>query len=26
MNYPIWDVSFGAGMLIAIVATLHVFV
>lgn len=26
MNYPVWDVSFGAGLLIAIVATLHVFV
>lgn len=26
MNYPVWDVSFGAGILIAIVATLHVFV
>ncbi|HUA96902.1 MAG TPA: c-type cytochrome [Terracidiphilus sp.] len=26
MNYPVWDLSFGAGLLIAIVATLHVFV
>ncbi len=26
MNYPIWDVAFGAGMLIAVVAILHVFV
>ncbi len=26
MNYPIWDVSFGAGLLIAIVAITHVFV
>lgn len=26
MNYPIWDVSFGAGLLIAVVAILHVFV
>ncbi|MGC9199411.1 MAG: c-type cytochrome [Acidobacteriaceae bacterium] len=26
MNYPVWDVSFGAGLLIAMVATLHVFV
>lgn len=26
MNYPVWDVAFGAGLLIAIVATLHVFV
>lgn len=26
MNYPIWDVSFGAGLLIALVAGLHVFV
>ncbi len=26
MNYPVWDVAFGAGMLIAIVAILHVFV
>lgn len=26
MNYPVWDVSFGAGLLIAMVAVLHVFV
>lgn len=26
MNYPVWDVSFGAGLLIAVVAILHVFV
>ncbi len=26
MNYPVWDVAFGAGMLIAMVATLRVFV
>ncbi|HTX76115.1 MAG TPA: c-type cytochrome [Terracidiphilus sp.] len=26
MNYPVWDVAFGAGMLIAMVAILHVFV
>jgi len=26
MNYPIWDVAFGAGMLIAAVANQHVFV
>ena len=26
MNYPIWDVAFGAGLLIALVAGLHVFV
>jgi len=26
MNYPVWDVSFGAGLLIALVAVLHVFV
>ena len=26
MNYPVWDVAFGAGLLIAIVAILHVFV
>jgi hypothetical protein len=26
MNYPIWDVSFGAGLLIALVAGIHVFV
>jgi cytochrome bd-type quinol oxidase subunit 1 len=26
MNYPVWDVSFGAGLLIALVAILHVFV
>src|SRR5574341_1545296 len=26
MNYPVWDVSFGAGLLIAIVAITHVFV
>jgi mono/diheme cytochrome c family protein len=26
MNYPAWDVAFGAGLLIALVAILHVFV
>lgn len=26
MNYPVWDVRFGAGLLIALVAVLHVFV
>jgi len=26
LNYPVWDVPFGAGLLIAIVAILHVFV
>jgi mono/diheme cytochrome c family protein/cytochrome bd-type quinol oxidase subunit 1 len=26
MNYPVWDLSFGAGLLIAIVAITHVFV
>lgn len=26
MNYPVWDVAFGAGALIAMVAILHVFV
>jgi len=26
MNYPVWEVAFGAGLLIAMVATLHVFV
>ena len=26
MNYPVWDVTFGAGLLIAMVAILHVFV
>jgi len=26
MNYPIWDVTFGAGLLIALVAVCHVFV
>ncbi len=26
MNYPVWDLSVGAGLLIAIVAILHVFV
>jgi mono/diheme cytochrome c family protein len=26
MNYPVWDVAFGAGLLIALVAGLHVFV
>jgi mono/diheme cytochrome c family protein len=26
MNFPVWDVSFGAGLLIALVAILHVFV
>lgn len=26
MNYPVWDVAFGAGLLIALVAVLHVFV
>jgi mono/diheme cytochrome c family protein len=26
MNYPVWDVAFGAGLLIALLAILHVFV
>jgi mono/diheme cytochrome c family protein len=26
MNYPVWDVAFGAGLLMALVAILHVFV
>jgi mono/diheme cytochrome c family protein len=26
MNFPVWDVTFGAGLLIALVAILHVFV
>ncbi len=26
MNYPVWDVAFGAGLLIALVSVLHVFV
>jgi hypothetical protein len=26
MNYPVWDVAFGAGLLVALVAILHVFV
>ncbi|HUB81799.1 MAG TPA: c-type cytochrome [Bryobacteraceae bacterium] len=26
MNYPVWDVTFGAGLLIALVSILHVFV
>jgi cytochrome bd-type quinol oxidase subunit 1 len=26
MNYPVWNVAFGAGLLIAVVAILHVFV
>ena len=26
MNYPVWDVSFGAGILVAIVSITHVFV
>ena len=26
MNYPVWNVAFGAGLLMAIVAILHVFV
>ena len=26
MNFPVWEVSFGAGLLIALVAILHVFV
>lgn len=26
MNYPVWDVTFGAGLLIALVSVLHVFV
>jgi len=26
MNYPVWDVTFGAGLLIAVVAITHVFV
>ncbi|MEJ2006858.1 MAG: cytochrome c [Acidobacteriota bacterium] len=26
MNYPVWDVAFGAGLLIATVAIIHVFV
>lgn len=26
MNYPVWDVSFGAGLLIALISVLHVFI
>ncbi len=26
MNYPVWDVAFGAGLLIAMVAIVHVFI
>ena len=26
MNYPVWDVAFGAGLLMALVAGLHVFI
>jgi mono/diheme cytochrome c family protein len=26
MNYPVWDVAFGAGLLIALISILHVFV
>ena len=26
MNYPVWDVSFGAGLLMALLSILHVFV
>jgi len=26
MNYPVWDVAFGAGLLVAIVSVVHVFV
>lgn len=26
MNYPVWDVSFGSGLLIAIISVVHVFV
>ncbi len=26
MNYPVWDVAFGAGLLIATVAIIHVFI
>jgi hypothetical protein len=26
MNYPVWDVAFGAGLLMAVVSILHVFV
>ena len=26
MNYPIWDVAFGAGLLMAVLSILHVFV
>ena len=26
MNYPVWDVAFGAGLLMALVSILHVFV
>ena len=26
MNYPVWNVAFGAGLLIALVSILHVFV
>jgi hypothetical protein len=26
MNYPVWDVAFGAGLLMAVVSVLHVFV
>ena len=26
MNYPVWNVAFGAGLLMAVLAILHVFV
>ncbi len=26
MNYPVWDVAFGAGLLVAIISVVHVFV
>lgn len=26
MNYPVWDLAFGAGLLMALVAVVHVFV
>jgi len=26
VNYPVWDVAFGAGLLMALVAGIHVFI
>jgi hypothetical protein len=26
VNYPVWDVAFGAGLLVAVLSILHVFV